>query len=72
MNIIDAKAIGARIRTLSKKRGLKQQELADGIGVTLNYISKIEPGLKVPSVDVFVTLSDYFDVSIDYIIRGKE
>ena len=72
MKTIDPKGIGARIKNLRKERGLTQQALADELGVTLNYISKIEPGMKVPSIDVLVVMAEYFGVSLDHIVLGKE
>ena len=72
MKTIDPKGIGARIKNLRKERGLTQQTLADELGVTLNYISKIEPGMKVPSIDVLVVMAEYFGVSLDHIVLGKE
>ncbi len=67
---INAREIGQRIRALRMERGLTQQELADLIGISQNSISKIEPGLRVPSIDTFLVLAELFDVSIDYIVRG--
>ncbi len=69
---VDAKAIGQRIKTLRKENKMTQQQLADKLGVSLNHVSKIEPGMKVPSVDLFLALSEVFNVSLDFLIKGKE
>ncbi len=68
---INAYEIGQRVRELRKGRKLTQQELADAIGISLNSVSKIEPGMRVPSIEVFVALSDFFNVTIDYLVLGK-
>lgn len=38
--------IGAMLQEERRKRGLTQQELADKVGTTKSYISKIENGVK--------------------------
>ena len=68
---IDAREIGQRIRKLRKERGLTQQELAELVGVSQNLISKIEPWMRVLSVDLFVELNRVFDVSLDRLVVGK-
>ncbi|MCQ2518802.1 MAG: helix-turn-helix domain-containing protein [Lachnospiraceae bacterium] len=69
---VDSYAIGQRIKKLRKENKMTQQQLADRLGVSLNHVSKIEPGMKVPSVDLFLTLSEIFNVSLDFLITGKE
>ncbi len=71
MNGIDAREIGQRIKDLRKEKGLTQQELAELVGVSQNLISKIEPGMRVPSVDLFAELSRVFEVSLDYLVLGR-
>ena len=68
---IDAREIGQRIRKLRKERGLTQQELAELVGVSQNLISKIEPWMRVLSVDLFVELNRVLDVSLDRLVVGK-
>lgn len=46
----DTAEFGARIRTLRRAKGLRQEELADRIGVTGMTISRLERGESV-SVD---------------------
>ena len=67
---LNALEIGKRIKALRKSNNMTQQELADSLGVSLNYISKIEPGMKVPAVDLFIRISEFFDVSLDFLILG--
>ncbi|MBR6358570.1 MAG: relaxase/mobilization nuclease domain-containing protein [Lachnospiraceae bacterium] len=42
------------------------------VGLTVSTVSKIEIGDRVPSIDTFVLLSDFFGVSLDYLVLGKE
>lgn len=57
-----------RIFKLRKKAGLKQSELASKIGVSQQTLSRIENEVCEPAVDVLCALSDYFQVSIDYLM----
>lgn len=41
--------LGQIIGQLREERGISQQQLADGVGVTRPYITQIENGKKVPS-----------------------
>ena len=43
-------SFGSRLRTLRKKIGLTQEQLAEAIGVHLNTISRWENNLDVPNM----------------------
>jgi two-component SAPR family response regulator len=47
-DVRDAKAIGERLRTLRKERGLTARELADEIGVSYTTIYRWENGNRIP------------------------
>ena len=66
---MDKLTTGDRIKETRKMRGLTQEQLAEKVDITLEYISQIERGLKVPSMQVFVGLVDALDVSADYLLR---
>jgi len=64
MNIAD------RIHNLRKIRGISQEELADKIGVSRQAVSKWEGEQSIPDVDKVIIMSDYFEVTTDYILKG--
>lgn len=66
MNIAD------RIQILRKSRGISQEELADKIGVSRQAISKWESEQSTPDIDRIILMSDYFDVTTDYLLKGIE
>ena len=68
---LNATDIGKRIQKLRLAKGLTQQGLADEIGFTLSMIWKVESGARIPSIDTFVVLAEFFCVSLDYIVLGK-
>lgn len=66
MNIAD------RIQSLRKIKGVSQEELADKIGVTRQAVSKWESEQSTPDIEKIILLSDYFDVTTDYLLKGIE
>lgn len=64
---------GERLRRLRKDRDITQGQLADVIGVVSSAVGKYErlPG-SYPSVEALIRIADYFDVSIDYLLRGVQ
>lgn len=66
MNLAD------RIQQLRKRKGISQEELADRIGVSRQAVSKWESGQTSPDLEKIVLLSDYFEVSTDYLLKGTQ
>ena len=62
--------IAQRILELRKSKGLSQEELADQLGVTRQAVSKWESGQSLPEYDKLILLSDFFEVSTDYLMKG--
>jgi tetratricopeptide (TPR) repeat protein len=63
--------IGARVRTLRRARGLKQQDLASG-DISVSYVSLIESGKRAPSEAVIVSLAERLNCSVEYLKSGKD
>ena len=66
MNIAD------RILYLRKSNGISQEELADKVGVSRQAVSKWESEQSMPDVEKIIIMSDYFNVTTDYILKGIE
>ncbi len=66
MNIAD------RIQYLRKQKGLSQEELADMVGVSRQSVSKWESEQSIPDLEKIITMSDIFEVTTDYILKGVE
>ncbi|KXG78248.1 helix-turn-helix domain-containing protein [Thermotalea metallivorans] len=62
--------IGERIRLLRNEKEITQRELAEYLGLTPKMISFYENGERFPPHDIIIKLSDYFNVSTDYLL-GK-
>lgn len=66
----DMKQAGLRIQRLRNQRGYTQEEFAKVLNIDRSNLSRIESGKRSCSVDLFVQLSDLFNVSLDYLILG--
>lgn len=60
------------LREIRKKKKLNQQRVAIDLNITREALSHYENGRRDPSLAMLVRLSEYFNVSIDYLITGHE
>ena len=67
----DPVATGKRVKELRKNRGYTQIQFSEKMNISRGYYSKIELGIKAPSIDVLVDLAEFFDVTLDYLVFGK-
>jgi tetratricopeptide (TPR) repeat protein len=65
-----AETLGQRLRRLRKEKGLSQQAIS-GPGLTTAHISRIEAGLRRPSVRAIRALAKQLDVSPEYVETGR-
>ena len=61
-----------RLYELRRKAGLSQEGLADLVGVSRQAVQKWEAGTSKPDLDNLAALAGYFQVSLDYLITGRE
>lgn len=61
-----------RLYELRRQAGLSQEALADLVGVTRQAVQKWEAGTSRPDMDNLTALAGYFNVSLDYLILGKD
>lgn len=66
MNISD------RIQYLRKAKGISQEEFADKIGVSRQAVSKWENEQSTPDIEKIIIMSEFFEVTTDYILKGIE
>lgn len=64
--------IADRIQSLRKTKGLSQEELADAVGVSRQAVSKWESEQATPDLDKVIIMSEVFDVTTDYLLKGIE
>ncbi len=61
--------LGSRVRTLRRKRGWTQVEMAEALGIDRSYLSEIETGKKDPSLTILKTLADGLELTLSELLR---
>ena len=62
--------MGRRIKLRRKELKIKQSEMAEALNVSNNHISSIETGKQKPSLDMFISICEYLNVTPDYLLLG--
>lgn len=60
------------LKIARKTRNLNQQKVAIDLNISREALSYYENGKREPSLQLLVRMSDYFNVSINYLITGQE
>lgn len=59
------------LKRIRLQRGLSQVEFAKDIGVTKQCVSNWENDNVLPSIEMLIKISDYYNVTTDYLL-GRE
>lgn len=62
--------LGSRITEYRKRAGITQDQLAERMNVSPQAVSKWENDLSCPDISLLPQLADYFNVTIDELLRG--
>lgn len=68
----DQMEFGRRLQNLRKERGMIQEDLAPELHISLEHLKKLEGGSRRASYELLVLYSIYFEVSIDYLLTGRD
>lgn len=58
------------LKDLRRQSGLTQKQLATKLGVGLSTVAMWESGARQPDYNMLNNISDFFDVSFDYLMTG--
>lgn len=58
------KNLGKNIKKRRKELGLTQQELADRLGISLNFMGKIEVAFSKPSLDTLIDIAEKMETTV--------
>lgn len=60
--------LGARVRARREALGLSQAELAEKVDISANYVSVLERGVKLPTLDTLVILAKGLGVPVSELL----
>lgn len=70
--VIQFMEFNEKLQELRKQKKLTQEELAESLYISRTAISKWESGRGYPSIESLKAISEFFSVSIDELLSGKE
>ena len=60
------------LRLVRKQRNLNQLKVALDLNISREALSHYENGKRNPDIQMLKLMSEYFNVSIDFLINGRE
>ena len=60
------------LKKIRKQQNLNQQKVAIDLNISREALSHYETGKREPTLALLVQMSQYFNVSINYLITGEE
>ena len=60
------------LKLIRKQKNLNQLKVALDLNISREALSHYENGKRSPDIDMLRILSNYFNVSIDFLINGEE
>ncbi len=70
--LINYEALGNRIRTARKRKGLSQEKLGEICLISTAHIGHIERGTRIPSLETLYKISKELNVSMDYLFFDSQ
>ena len=64
--------LSERLRELRKEKGLRQEQAAVALDISMSSYCLYEQGKREPTASVIVRMADYYDVSADYLLGRSE
>lgn len=61
-----------RLKELRMQRQTSQKDIANQIGISTTQYQNYEYGIHEPTVKNLISLADYFNVSIDYLVGRSD
>lgn len=63
--VVNKILFGKRLKDAREKLKLTQFELAELVGISQNFLGDIERGIKLPSIETLIKLSNTLKISLD-------
>lgn len=69
---IHLRQVGARIRALRQAQRIPVERLAEGAGITVQYLNELERGKKCMSSLILYRMAQTLGCTCDYLMTGEE
>ena len=69
---INYKVIGKRIAVRRRELGLKQAQVEEMAGIGYKYLSNIERGISIPSIEVIMRLASVLETTPDFFLKNTK
>lgn len=66
------KTVGNKLKELRKQKRLTQKELAAALDIGISQLNKYESGMHMPPIKKLIHLSNIFDTTLDYLVKGRQ
>lgn len=67
---LDYRQLGQRAAARRKELGLRQAQVCERCDINNNYLSNIERGKSIPSLEVLMRICEALEVTPDYLLMG--
>lgn len=64
--------LSSQLKKIRLEHNYTQRQVADGIGIAEQAYQRYEYGRTVPSALVLISLADFFNVSLDYLVGRSD
>jgi len=64
--------VASQLSRLRRERKLMLKDVAVRVGIAANTLCQFEKGRARPSFEVLCALADYYEVTLDYLVRGLD
>lgn len=68
---MDQQKIGSFLKELRKEKGLTQEQFSEMMYVSNRTVSRWETGSNLPSLDILIRISDYYEVELSELLDGE-
>ena len=64
--------VGNRIGEARKALGMSQESFAEALKIGRVHLAKIEVGMRNPSIDLLIDISDLTGLTLDFLVLGRK
>jgi transcriptional regulator with XRE-family HTH domain len=66
------KAFGSRLRSIREDKRMSQEEFAEFVGISVDFLSLIERGINAPSFETIEKIAERLGVQVAFLFAFEE